>query len=104
MVLRYNFTYFTQCKLATVKRCTAYYSRQASKSTLSSEDFIWAPACAGGSLLAATVIGAAVLMNGKQSEQHSYPGVLALLADVAGHPKEVISAQIRMVMSTVLQQ
>ncbi len=45
-----------------------------------------------------------MLMNGAQSEHHSYPGVLALLADIAGHPKEVISAQIRMVMSTVLQQ
>ena len=54
--------------------------------------------------MAAAVIGAAVLMNGKHSEQPSYPGVLALLADIAGHPKEVIAAQITVVMSTVLQQ
>lgn len=45
-----------------------------------------------------------MLMNGKQSERHGYPGLLALLADIAGHPKEVISAQVRMIMSTVLQQ
>ena len=58
---------------------------------------------AGGTLLAAAVIGAAVLMNGSQ-ENDTYPGVLALLADVAGHPKEVITAQITMIMSAVLQQ
>lgn len=43
-------------------------------------------------------------MNGKHSEHHSYPGVLALLADIAGHPKEVVTAQITLVLSTVLQQ
>ena len=75
------------------------------ESTIKSSVLPFGPtACAGGSLLAAAVIGAAVLMSGKRSEHHSYPGVLVLLADIAGHPKEVVSAQIMAIMSAVLQQ
>lgn len=45
-----------------------------------------------------------MLLSGRRCEQRSYPGVLALLADIAGHPKEVIKAQITTILSTVLQR
>ena len=61
-------------------------------------------ACAGGTLLAAALIGAAVLLSGQHKEGRSYPGVLALLADTAGHPKDIIIAQLTLVLSAVLQQ
>ncbi len=59
---------------------------------------------AGGTLLAAAVVGAGVLLSGKAKQPGGYPGVLALLADIAGHSKDVIKAHIVLLLSAILQQ
>ncbi|CAK0781855.1 hypothetical protein CVIRNUC_005488 [Coccomyxa viridis] len=57
----------------------------------------------GGTLLAAAVVGAGVLLSGKAKQPGGYPGVLALLADIAGHSKDVIKAHIVLLLSAILQ-
>ena len=44
-----------------------------------------------------------MLLHGGKKVAGSCPGVLPLLADIAGHPKDVIRAQITLVLSAVLQ-
>ncbi|CAL8468368.1 g7908 [Coccomyxa elongata] len=55
----------------------------------------------GGSLTAVSIIGAAVLLAGKP-EVGSGPGVLTMLSDFGGHPPQVILAQIKIVMTSML--
>lgn len=45
-----------------------------------------------------------MLLHGGKKDVGACPGVVPLLADIAGHPKEVIKAQITLVLSAVLQQ
>ena len=45
-----------------------------------------------------------MLLHGGKKNAGGCPGVLPLLADIAGHPKDVIRAQITLVLSAVLQQ
>lgn len=45
-----------------------------------------------------------MLLHGGKKNAGGCPGVLPLLADSAGHPKDVIRAQITLVLSAVLQQ
>jgi len=56
---------------------------------------------AGGSLTAVAIIGAGILLS-RKPEGESWPGVLTLLSDFAGHPKPVILAQIRAVMAAAI--
>ncbi|BDA43680.1 hypothetical protein COCOBI_04-6940 [Coccomyxa sp. Obi] len=55
----------------------------------------------GGSLTAVSIIGAAVLLAGNP-EGGSWPGLLTMLSDFGGHPQQVILAQIKTVMTSVL--
>ena len=50
------------------------------------------------------MVGAGVLLSGKAKQPGGYPGVLALLADIAGHSKDVIKAHIVLLLSAILQQ
>ena len=61
----------------------------------------WVAFFAGGSLTAVSIIGAAVLLSGKP-EGGTWPGVLTMLSDFGGHPQQVILAQIKTVMTSVL--
>ena len=45
-----------------------------------------------------------MLLSGKAKHCDGYPGVLALLADIAGHSKDVIKAHIVLLLSAILQQ
>lgn len=56
---------------------------------------------AGGSLTAVAIVGAGVLLSEKP-ELGSWPGVLSILSDFGGHPQQVILAQIKTVMTSVL--
>ena len=56
---------------------------------------------AGGTLLGVAVLGAAMLLTSKPKHD-AWPGVLALLSDVSGHPKVVIAAQIETILTSVL--
>ncbi|KAK9915090.1 hypothetical protein WJX75_004624 [Coccomyxa subellipsoidea] len=55
----------------------------------------------GGSLTAVAIIGAGVLLE-ENPEHRPLPGVLSLLSDFGGHPQQVILAQIKTVMTSVL--
>lgn len=64
-------------------------------------NFILGCFVSGGSLTAVSIIGAAVLLAGKP-EGGSWHGVLTMLSEFGGHPPQVVLAQIKTVMTSVL--